>query len=88
MTSGRYNSRATSPAWTSNQWMRRLPPYALATAASSTLAAQVVMPGVAPTSRPMPSPRIRQTIGSSGTFGRPVLSTVTRVPDVGGVSFS
>ena len=37
-----------------------------ATAASSTLTAQVVMPGTPPTSRPMPSPRSRQTMGSSG----------------------
>src|SRR5262245_2331673 len=46
------------------------------------------MPGAPPTSRPMPSPRKRQTTGSSGTFQVPLPSTVTRVPWVGGVSLS
>ena len=53
-----------------------------------TLTAQVVMPGTEPTSWPMPSPRSRQTMGSLGNFQFPAASTDTRVPSVGGLSFS
>ena len=60
-----YSRLDFSPANTSIQWMRRLPPYALATAASitRTLARQI--------SGPVPSPSMKGMMGFSGTRSLP-----------------
>src|SRR5262249_50388840 len=59
------NLKDFSPAYTSIQWILRLPPYAFSTAASNTRteARQI--------SRPVPSPSTNGRIGLSGTWSFP-----------------
>src|SRR6185503_16900760 len=70
---------AFSPASTSIQWILRLPPYAFATAASSTRTDARQMSG------PVPSPSIKGIIGLSGTTRRPLFREMA-VPDDGGLT--
>ena len=62
--------KAFSPAYTSIQWILRLPPYAFSTAASKTRteARQI--------SRPVPSPSTNGMIGFSGTCSLPDLIVI------------
>ena len=69
-------SFAFSPANTSIQAISRRPPYALATAESTTCRVAAQMSG------PIPSPSMKGMIGWSGTTGRPV-SPVTLFPREG-----
>src|SRR6266850_1348407 len=76
-----YLSRALPPAYTSNQWTRRLPPYAFPTAASITRLAAAQISG------PIPSPSMNGMIGSGGTLICPP-STTIGLPSRGILSFS
>src|SRR5690349_11418323 len=71
---------AFAPANTSYQWMRRLGPYAISTAASSTGCEARQMSG------PVPSPSMKGMTGSSGTERRFPSHWMVE-PEVGGANF-
>src|SRR5512133_2398347 len=63
-----------SPAYTSIQWILRLPPYAFSTAASNTRTDALQI------SRPVPSPSTNGRIGLSGTWSFPSLIEIFAPP--------